>query len=376
MTRILLALALLLMPGAASSAETQTSKYNRLRKTLQSMSLDSHLVNPFLAGVVNVYYYDTAVELLAAAPTEGIIGYAIDTNAYYLRAGSSWVGLAGLGSLTGASGGTLDNATNNAWEFGENSELWAWTAGTNTLTLSSSTGVATMLTAMDLSLSGGAGALTLTDSASSIVMPDNDATALLAGSTGRLNLLTLDTTDNAEKLIITGTTATTALSVPVGESSFVEGVNMAVPAMALTEIRFCGNGPNATTATYIGPVVEADFGADMTFGAAGCDAKDNTTEATADAPWNPSLAFKPVAMVCTTTCGTDDTMTLQLRDDTANVAGMTCDITLAGAAAQCVVRDASPATVAANSAIAIRVVNSTDDNCSAGDIECRVFVTY
>lgn len=162
-------------------------------------------------------------------------------------------------------------------------------------------------------------------------------------------------------------------------------LNVTVLAGKLGEIRFCGNGPNATTATYIGPITETSIinatageqdPVDTTFGSSFCDGQDNTTEATADAVWHPSFAYKPVAMVCTSTCGTDDTMTLQLRDDAASVSGMTCNITLAGAAAQCSVVDATPETVAANSAIAVRVVNSTDDNCSAGDVECRVFITY
>lgn len=34
------------------------------------------------------------------------------------------------------------------------------------------------------------------------------------------------------------------------------------------------------------------------------------------------------------------------------------------------------ALVAAGVATAVKAVNSTDDDCSAGDVECRVFVTY
>jgi len=154
------------------------------------------------------------------------------------------------------------------------------------------------------------------------------------------------------------------------------GLEAPVVATALSEIRFCGNGPNGAVATYIGPVLAADHGTDMTFGAAGCDGKDNTTEATADAVWTEGVAFKPVAMTCWSTCGTDDVMSVQLREDASDVTGLACDLTLNGAAAQCSDRLATPETVAAGSTLAIKVVNSTDDDCSSGSVECRVFVTY
>lgn len=56
----------------------------------------------------------------------------------------------------------------------------------------------------DATLSGGAAALTFSGSASSIVVDDNDATALLIGSTGLLGSVTIDTTDGAERLLLTG----------------------------------------------------------------------------------------------------------------------------------------------------------------------------
>lgn len=250
-------------------------------------------------------------------------------------------------------------------------------AGASTLT-GAATLSSTLTLAGVLTLNGGQGALTCGDGDCSLVLTDNDATAFTIGSTGLLNLLTLDTGDSTETVIVTGTTTVDAFHVDTGTSVFDEGADFATLAASLDVIRFCGNGPNATTTVYVGPVVEADFGTNMTYGEAGCDAKDNTTEATADAPWHPAFAFQPVAMVCVTGCGTDDTMTLQLRDDTANVTGMTCNITLTGSAAQCQVRDSTPATVAANSAVAISVVNDTDDDCSGAgnDVECRVYIDY
>lgn len=74
----------------------------------------------------------------------------------------------------------------------------------------------------DLTLAGGAGALTFTDSASSVVVPDNDATALLLGSTGYLGLITIDTTDDNEEVNIVGKTAVSTFRVDTGFATFDE----------------------------------------------------------------------------------------------------------------------------------------------------------
>jgi hypothetical protein len=76
----------------------------------------------------------------------------------------------------------------------------------------------------DLTLGGGVGSLTFTDSASSIVVGDNDTTALIIGSTGRLNLVTIDSGDGTETVLVTGTTGQKAFDVAVGTSAFVEAV--------------------------------------------------------------------------------------------------------------------------------------------------------
>ncbi len=157
----------------------------------------------------------------------------------------------------------------------------------------------------------------------------------------------------------------------------------AVPG-PLAVIRFCGNGHNGATATYMGPVLLDDTEADLAFGGAGCDGLDNATEATADAPWHAGLAFKPVAMVCVGLCTgastANDAVTYQLRDDTASVSGMTCTATAWTADAtpqQCTVTDSTPETVAANSAVAVKI-SGTDDACTdAGDdFECLLYVTF
>lgn len=389
MKKILLALMLLLpvtADAAQSESETQATKnaraYQYLRRAFPATYTTS--LQDYLGMVVT--YVDTT-ERDAATPQDGTIGYEYTTDTLALRAAGAWVAISNASTFTGANGETLANGTNDVFTFLENggtTEDLLLTASANLWTWSSTTSATMAITpalalAGDLTLSGGASGLTIGAASSSILLnssADNSATGLLIGPTGQLNLLTLDTTDDQETVIVTGTTATTAFHVDVGETLFDEGVDAAIMATALDKLRFCGNGPNATTATYIGPVLESDYGTDMSFTGAGCDAKDNTTEGTADLALDTVRAFKPVAMTCFTLCGTNDTMTVQLRDDTANVTGMTCNITLTGSAANCTVRDPSPATVAANSQIAVRVVNSTDDNCSASDLECYVWITY
>lgn len=86
----------------------------------------------------------------------------------------------------------------------------------------------------DLTLSGGASGLTFTDSASSVVLPDNDTTALLIGSTGLLNLVTFDTGDGTETVLITGTTGQEAFKVGTGTTTLTEAVTCEAGAGALT----------------------------------------------------------------------------------------------------------------------------------------------
>lgn len=455
MKNFIIALALILCSTA--HATTQAQKQANLLKNLERSGSSSAQATLFLAGVANVYYYDTYAELAAASPTEGVIGYAIDTNAFYLRSGASWVGVNTTAGLTGDFGGTLSQPSNNVWTFSENSEDITLTFGNNSLTLASTTGALFTLTPAttvsgDLTLNGGAGALTFGAASSSVVVPDNSATALVAGSTGMLNLLTLDTRDGVEKLmvtgttgqtsfhndvglslfdeavtlgagvgaltftggsgsillkdataasldigsagrtnllrfdtrdnqeqvVITGTTATVALSVPVGQSSFVEGVLAPVVASAFDKIRLCGNGSNANTPNYMKPLLEAGMATDFTYGAAACDGNDSTTLTTADLAWGP-FAYKPVSMTCAITGvagGNDDVVVFQLYDDTAAVTDMTCSVTMSGTSiVQCTVRDASPATIASASQITVGAV-AVNDDLSTADAECDVIVDF
>jgi hypothetical protein len=238
----------------------------------------------------------------------------------------------------------------------------------------------------DLSCGGGAGALTFDAASSSIVYTDASGTGLVMGSTGHLNLITLDSTNDQETLIVTGETAVDAFHVDVGTSLFDEdavfgaGITVASPAILHQNIRFCGNGPDGGTETFLSPNMFADID-----GSAACDAEDDTTIGNADEPWPllKDVAFKPLSMVCTAVCtaGTaDDAFVFRLMDDTAAVTGMTCTTSAVGGDAspvQCTVTDTTPETVAAGSLLAIGVDSTNDDCNDAGDdFTCMVYVTY
>jgi len=162
----------------------------------------------------------------------------------------------------------------------------------------------------------------------------------------------------------------------IGAAELVNRAVSSVKFAGLTNTyRFCGQGVNGSGPNWLGPVPIGSNGADYTTGAAGCDALDSTTEATADAPVD-AFAYTVIGMVCSVTDGgTDDTYTFQARDDTADVTGATCAVTLNGAGTETCSVSGIAVAVAAGSAVAVSQI-ATDDDCSACDAECLVFVTY
>lgn len=185
-------------------------------------------------------------------------------------------------------------------------------------------------------------------------------------------------------LNIAGTGTITGASTLTGAVTASTSLTTPIAATALATIRFCGNGSATGIADYMGPVLLDDTEADLAFGGAGCDALNSATEATADASWHAGFAFVPVAMTCVGMCTgattANDAIAYQLRDDAASVTGVACTApawTADAQAKQCSVRIATAATVAANSAIAVRTTG-TDDACAdAGDdFECLLFVTF
>lgn len=248
-----------------------------------------------------------------------------------------------------------------------------------------------------VAVNGAASAMSFPDGDEQITVKDNDSTALIIGSTGRTNLLTVDSGNDTETVVITGTTTADAFHVDTGTSQFDENVDVTggidtdyitvtTPAFPLQMIRFCGNGPDGGTETFLSPVPFDDTEADFISGGAGCDGEDDTTITNADEPW-PILAqsaFKPVAAICTAICtgasAANDAIVFQMYDDAGAISEATCTTSALGGdatAAQCTWTDTTPETVAASSELAIGVDNTDDDCNDAGDdFECVVYVTF
>jgi len=249
MKKILFVVLMALVPSFAN-AETQAVAKQRLMNILTNYAhIPSRDVPYAWLELTYPLQYATAAELLATTPTEGAVGYAQDSNVFYMRTGSSWAVIADTADphvialeatvlASSPADGTLDYATDtntywlrsaSAWSIGlaptilkfntnggwisndtndslilsENSEDIKFAFTGNLVTISSTTSATFALTPAtaitgDLTLNGGAGALTFGAASSSIVVPDASATALVIGSTGLSDAIRIDTTDNAE----------------------------------------------------------------------------------------------------------------------------------------------------------------------------------
>lgn len=158
------------------------------------------------------------------------------------------------------------------------------------------------------------------------------------------------------------TTGNTALVLPNGS------VGAAELTGATLRVAYCGqlaeNGEiflGSPALTAVEPAL-----ADAT-----CDGFDSATEATADVVLSTTATLYPKMMRCTLngTLGASETLTAQLRDDTANVSGVVCS--MAVGETTCEVRTPTAAAIAAGSAIAVEA-NEASDNAD-DDLKCVVW---
>lgn len=138
-------------------------------------------------------------------------------------------------------------------------------AGTDVLKVSSSG---------DVTIMGGAGSLTCNDGNCSLVVTDNDATAFLIGSVGQLGLLTIDSGNATETVVINGTTTTDALHVNVGDTQLDEDLTVTLSVSVGTTLTSTGDatfngGPGAVTFGAGGTVVIPDASATFCVGSTG-----------------------------------------------------------------------------------------------------------
>lgn len=138
-------------------------------------------------------------------------------------------------------------------------------------------------------------------------------------------------------------------------------------ASILDQVILCGQ-MNENGTVYFGPATAQFGGNDATnagISSTACDALDNTTEATVDAPILAGLTFAPVGMWCQLagTLGASETVSFTFHNDTAVVSpSLACS--LATGETQCSTAVAGPV-LAANQPISIAAVmssNNTDDD--------------
>lgn len=368
-------LALLLGGAPMALAETQATANTRLVNMLTASGITSKDVLYIVSQLKSTVLYATAAELLAAAPADGVMGYAQDTDVYYLMTAGSWVSTATLAAM--ANGATITNAADGTIVATEGGEAWSWVVTNNLWTFTSTTGATFAFTPAvtftgDVTLAGGAGALTCGAASCSLLGTDNSALGFVLGSTGSTATLAIDSTDSAEGVAVTGYGSVSGLFTGTG------GVKTTKPLFNYDKLRFCGNGSNGTTPWFDGPVLESDTATDFSLGSAGCDGNDSATEGTADRPIDAYSIIKIVGMACVTQAGgTSNTNTFQLRTATADVAGVTCAVTNDNTLAkQCSVILAAPVAIALGATLAVKNVQSGSDDMSAKDMGCTAYYSY
>ena len=142
------------------------------------------------------------------------------------------------------------------------------------------------------------------------------------------------------------------------------------PDVLMADLIMCGQQANTGT-IYMGPGLGELDGTQTvyTIGGTACDALDNATEATADAPVGfANNAFYVYGMLCEVSSSGTNGVTISGRTAAGALSpAMSC--TIPTGETSCVDVLATPATVAAGATVAIQVVNTED--LSLQDAWCR-----
>ena len=227
--------------ATALSAARQTASKNpgAIKRYLMTDS-----VTIYAGSLVMLVNAGTVQAAAATASNQGIVGIALETLTSatadkWIKVQEGWFLLAGVSISQGDVGlpmyalddQTIDETalTNQPcagvlMEYVSSTSGWVHVALTFTARWASSADPITFTG--DVTLGGGAGALTMTDSATSFLLPDNDTTALVIGSTDQTNLMTFDTGDDTETVIITGVVSTDAFHVDIGNVLFDEAATI------------------------------------------------------------------------------------------------------------------------------------------------------
>jgi hypothetical protein len=201
--------------------------------------------------------------------------------------------------------------------------------------------------------------------------------ALFVNSAGVSNLFEVRDAATPVFYIEDGGNITTNNS--AGDSSAAWPENSLGPdelAAMVDVVHFCGQQANNGT-IYFGPVtafLTGDYSSAYVMGDAQCNALDNATEATADAPVGyGNTSFKVLGMMCEASSSGSNGVSFTLRSAEADLTpSVTC--TVATGETTCSTVTASTTDVAAGATLAMKVVNTED--LSAQDGWCKVFISY
>jgi hypothetical protein len=243
----------------------------------------------YAGGMVMVDSDGLALPAAASASNHGVIGVALQTKTsastgtYKIQVQEGWFLFAGT---------TLEQADVGVLVYAEDDQTIDETAGANeplagllmeyvgassgwvhvSSIYQNRTAISTDATTMtgDLTLAGGAGGLTMSDSASSILVPDNDSTALDFGSTGTTAGLRYSSADNAEYFLFGVGQAASAVSItgattldasdcgkPLFVSAGIDTASITLPALSVVPsgcvLRFFYVGADAGALLDISP---------------------------------------------------------------------------------------------------------------------------
>lgn len=153
-------------------------------------------------------------------------------------------------------------------------------------------------------------------------------------------------------------------------------VNAIDGGAVIDTVILCGQADENGT-IYLGPATAAfgGDGSDASIGSTACDALDNATEATADAPILTDTAFKILGGICKTdgTLGASETLTFTFRSAAADtVPQQTCS--LSEGESDCSITTATTTDIAAGATIAAKAVQASDN--SDDNLWCRATIAY
>lgn len=166
-----------------------------------------------------------------------------------------------------------------------------------------------------------------------------------------------------------GTTSATIQDLTVDGTFTTDGFD----TVLASDLILCGQQANTGT-IYMGPALGVldGTGTDSSIGGAACDALDNATEATADAPIGfADNAFKVYGMLCEVSSAGSNGVTISARSGAAALStALSCTIPTGSTSCAAILDGA--VTIAADATVAIQVVNTED--LSAQDAWCKWFI--